>query len=83
MSLIKDIIERARENIRKVVSGAYTYKNEYLKLEDSFYQIISSIISEGLDWNDDKVVSLFERIIEKKRKLRKVRISPRCEIIVL
>ncbi|HFM2143551.1 TPA: SIR2 family protein, partial [Escherichia coli] len=52
-----------------VVSGAYTYKNEYLKLEDSFYQIISSIISEGLDWNDDKVVSLFERIIEKKRKL--------------
>ncbi|EFO2250393.1 hypothetical protein DP038_23260 [Escherichia coli] len=65
MSLIKDIIERARENIRKVVSGAYTYKNEYLKLEDSFYQIISSIISEGLDWNDDKVVSLFERIIEK------------------
>lgn len=69
ISLIKDIIERARENIRKVVSGAYTYKNEYLKLEDSFYQIISSIISEGLDWNDDKVVSLFERIIEKKRKL--------------
>lgn len=67
--LIEDIIERARENIRKVIVGSHTYKNEYIRLEDSFYQIISSIISEGLDWSDSRVVEFFKRIIEQKRNL--------------
>ncbi|EFA4607433.1 hypothetical protein E8M21_19020 [Escherichia coli] len=62
-------MERSRENIRKVIVGSNTYKNEYIRLEDSFYQIISSIISEGFDWSDSRVVEFFKRIIEQKRNL--------------
>lgn len=35
------------------------YKIEFLKLEDSFYHIISSISSSGYSWNDEKVLNVF------------------------
>lgn len=69
MVLIEDIMARARESIKRFVSGAFNYTDEYLKLEDSFYQITSSIMSEGFDWTDNKVVGFFKRLIEQKREL--------------
>ncbi len=47
------------KTLEKVIVGSNTYKNEYIRLEDSFYQIISSIISEGFDWSDSRVVEFF------------------------
>lgn len=67
--LIEGVIARARQSIKRVLSGTFNYKDEYLRLEDSFYQITSSIISEGFDWNDGQVVDFFKRIIKQKRDL--------------
>ncbi|MBD2782142.1 SIR2 family protein [Xenorhabdus sp. ZM] len=61
--------ERSLESIRKVVYEKYSFKEEYLKLEDSFYQIISSISAEGLSWNDHRVVEMIGNVIESKTKL--------------
>ncbi|MFV9173928.1 SIR2 family protein [Klebsiella oxytoca] len=59
----------ALDSIRKVVYENYSFSNAYLKLEDSFYQIISAIAAEGLSWDNPLVVKMIGDIIEKKTSL--------------
>ena len=65
------ISERSLKSIRKVVNENHSFKDTYLKLEDSFYQIISAIAAEGLSWNNNKVVAMIGDIIETKTNLTK------------
>ena len=56
------------ESIRKVLDGKHVYKNEYLKMENSFYQIIASVAAIGSSINNQNVVTLIESIIKEKTK---------------
>lgn len=63
------ISEMSLKSIRKVVYENHSFKDTYLKLEDSFYQIISAIAAEGLSWNNTMVVAMIGDIIETKTNL--------------
>lgn len=63
------IVEKSLKSMRKVIYEKYSFKDTFLKLEDSFYQIISSITAEGLSWKDDRVVKMIGDIIESKTAL--------------
>lgn len=65
------ISEKSLKSIKKVVYENHSFKDTYLKLEDSFYQIIATFAAEGLSWNNTKVVKMVGDIIETKTKLTK------------
>ena len=54
------------KSIRLVVYENYSFTDDYLKIEDSFYQIISAIAAEGLSWNNQLVVKMIGGIVERK-----------------
>lgn len=58
--------EYSRSNIRKVLYENHNYKDEYLLVESSFFEIIASISAIGTSINAPDVVKLLGRIIEKK-----------------
>ena len=64
--------EKSRANsitaIRAVLKGA-TFTVEYIKLENSFYEIIASLGAEGLSINDPRVVLVIGGIIQTKIEL--------------
>ncbi|MGF1845311.1 SIR2 family protein [Vibrio clamense] len=61
--------ESSLENIRKVVfQNAYFTKN-FLRIENNFYEIISSIAAIGVSIDDARVVRALGQIIEKKIEL--------------
>lgn len=66
---IEDIVEKSLKSIRRVIYDGHTFKTKYLKLEDSFLRIISSIFAEGLSLDDKKVVKTIGKIIETKTEL--------------
>lgn len=66
---VEKIIDRSLRNIRDVVYGGKKFKGEYLKLEDSFAQIVSSLSAAGLSLADQKVVRAIGGIIDAKREL--------------
>lgn len=66
---VERIVDKSLRAIRKVVYEDKTFKKSYLKLEDSFTSIISSLSAEGLSLNDKRVVKKLGEIIDKKREL--------------
>ena len=62
-------VEKSVENIKKVVYGTSHFTNEYLKIEDSFFEIVSSLAAVGMSIKEPKVVSALGKIIETKIKL--------------
>ncbi|ELE5880756.1 SIR2 family protein [Vibrio cholerae] len=66
---VESIAEKSIRSIRKVVFDGASFKKAYIKLEDSFYRIISSLSAEGLSWNDKRVVEMVGEIIETKTEL--------------
>lgn len=61
----------SRKSILQVLNENYTFTDDYLKLEDSFYQIISAIAAEGLSWKNQAVVKMIGDIIERKTNYTK------------
>ncbi|EFC1230541.1 SIR2 family protein [Escherichia coli] len=59
------------KNIRQVLYEKYSFTDTYLKLEDSFYQIIAAIAAEGLSWKNPLVVKMIGDIIERKTNYTK------------
>ncbi|HFV6277187.1 TPA: SIR2 family protein, partial [Escherichia coli] len=53
----KKIKDKLRHSIKSVIENGREYKIEFLKLEDSFYHIISSISSSGYSWNNENVLN--------------------------
>lgn len=66
---VERIIERSIKSIKKVVHEGRSFKSSFLKLEDSFSRIISSLSAEGLSLGNDRVVEVLGDIIEAKREL--------------
>ncbi|MCE8027697.1 SIR2 family protein [Halomonas daqingensis] len=63
------ITDRSLRSIRKVVHEGFHFKEAFLKLDDSFYRIISSLSAERLSLNDARVVEMLGDVIESKREL--------------
>lgn len=66
---VERIVEKSLTAIRKVVYEGKSFKKSYLKIEDSFTKIISSLSAEGLSLNDERVVETIGDIIDAKREL--------------
>lgn len=62
-------VESTLANIRKVVFEKHYFTEKYLKLEEAFYEIVSSISAIGLSINHTRVVYMFGDIIKRKSEL--------------
>jgi SIR2-like domain len=65
----KKCAESSVKNIKKVVGGSHHFTEKYLKLENSFYEIVSSISAAGYSLENKGVVKMFGSIIEAKSTL--------------
>lgn len=66
---VERIADSSLKSIRKVVYESCPFKEAFLKLDDSFYRIISSLSAEGLSLNDGRVVEMLGDVIESKKEL--------------
>lgn len=66
---VESIAQRSIDSIRNVVYKGFHFKEAYLKLEDSFYRIISALSAEGLSLDDKRVVTVIGDVIDTKREL--------------
>ena len=66
---VESIAQRSIDSIRNVVYKNYHFKEAFIKLEDSFYRIISALSAEGLSLADKRVVSVIGDVIDAKREL--------------
>jgi len=66
---VERIAEKSLKSLRKVIHEDCHFKDAYLKLEDSFYRILSAISAEGLSLDDARVVEVIGEVIEAKRQL--------------
>lgn len=64
----KQVINSTK-NIKKVVKGTSKYADSFIKLENSFFEIISSIAAIGLSINDPRVVKALGVVIDTKTTL--------------
>ncbi|WP_343463106.1 SIR2 family protein [Pantoea sp.] len=53
-------------NIRNAIDNGHPLPDDYLKEENSFYEIIAAISADGLSWNNQTVVEAIGDIIESK-----------------
>jgi len=61
--------ERALKNIRQVALNGKRFNSDHLRIENSFFEIISSVGAIGLSINDQRVVDMLGRIISDKTDL--------------
>jgi septation ring formation regulator EzrA len=65
----ENCVDSTLANIEKVVFDKHKFTKKYLGLEESFYEIVSSISAIGLSINNPRVVNMFGDIIERKSTL--------------
>lgn len=66
MAMAQKSAESSRDNIHKVLYEAHAFTDAYLRVENSFFEIMASISAIGISISSPKVVELIGRIIEKK-----------------
>lgn len=66
---VESIAKKSIDSIRNVVYKNYHFKEAYLRLEDSFYRIISALSAEGLSLENERVVTVIGDVIDTKREL--------------
>ena len=67
--IIERFSDQSIKNIRKVVYKGRHFNEKFIKLEDSFYRIVSSLSAEGLSLEDERVVEVIGEVIDAKRDL--------------
>lgn len=60
------------ENIRQVIFEGNVFNKDYLKIENTFFEIISSLAAIGLSIDDSRVVKMLGDVINKKTELTTV-----------
>lgn len=60
------------ENIRQVIFRGSVFNKDYLKIENTFFEIISSLAAIGLSIDDTRVVKMLGDVINKKTELTMV-----------
>lgn len=64
--------ESSIENIKKVIFEGQHFTKTFLNIENTFYEIVSSIAAIGVSINDPRVVKALGHIIEVKTELTQV-----------
>ncbi len=59
-------------NIKEVIFKGSAFNKDYLKIENTFFEIISSLAAIGISINDVRVVKMLGDIINKKTELTTV-----------
>ncbi|MDR0313326.1 MAG: SIR2 family protein [Treponema sp.] len=55
-------------NIDSILAGKGTFEDEYLKIRDSFYQIIKHISMNGLSLSDGHIYTILLAVLQKKKE---------------
>ncbi|MGE8401342.1 MAG: SIR2 family NAD-dependent protein deacylase [Delftia tsuruhatensis] len=63
--------ESSVSNIRNVIFKSHSFTKEFLKVENSFFEIVASLAAIGISINDSRVVAALGNIIDKKTELTK------------
>lgn len=66
---VKNIIARSHRSIDRVIHRRYSFKDSFVKLEDSFFRFISSLSAKGLSLNDKRVVEVTGEILKRKKEM--------------
>ncbi|OIQ84478.1 hypothetical protein GALL_337010 [mine drainage metagenome] len=62
-------LAKSLDNIRKVVFENHHFNKDYLRIENTFFEIVSSLAAIGLSINDSRVVKALGHIIQAKIEL--------------
>lgn len=57
------------DNIRKVIYENRSFSKDYLRIEDTFFEIVASLAAIGVSINDKRVVKMLGSIIQAKIEL--------------
>ena len=71
-SLIPRVVSGSQSRIfviRDVVYDNYSFEEQFLRVENSFFEIVASISAVGLSIDDERVVEMLGDVIDKKRVL--------------
>ena len=66
---VKGKHEASLDNLKNVLFRNHSFTREYIRIENSFFEIIASINASGLSLVNEKVITLLANVIEVKRKL--------------
>lgn len=64
---VKKVVGRSLESIEKVIRDGDSFKDSYIKLEDSFFSVLASISAKGFSWKNPRVVEVIGDFLERKR----------------
>lgn len=70
--IVEKVVDASISNINKVLIDGQSFTDHYLKINNSFYEIISSLSAIGKSTEDADVIVMIGDIIEKKRVLTTV-----------
>lgn len=62
-------VAQSIDNIRKVIFENHNFKKDYLRIENTFFEIVSSLAAIGVSINDARVVKALGNIIQAKIEL--------------
>lgn len=62
-------VAQSIDNIRKVVFNNHSFMKDYLRIENTFFEIVSSLAAIGVSINDARVVKALGSIIQAKIEL--------------
>lgn len=66
---VKSIVARSHRSIDKVIHQGHSFKDSFVKLEDSFFRFISSLSAKGLSLNNERVVEVIGEILKRKKEM--------------
>lgn len=66
---VKNIISRSYKSIDRVIHKNYSFKDSFVKLEDSFFRFISSLSAKGLSLDNKRVVEVIGEILKSKKEM--------------
>jgi hypothetical protein len=63
------ILDRSLRSVDRVLNKGSSFKDSFLKMEDSFSEIVSTLGAQGVSLDSTNVVKMFGDIIKKKQRL--------------
>ncbi|MFV2948468.1 SIR2 family NAD-dependent protein deacylase [Pseudomonas japonica] len=64
---VATVVEESLESIENVMNKGYRFVEAFIKLEDSFFQVIASLSAKGFSLKNPKVVAVIGDFLERKR----------------
>lgn len=68
-SRAETILSRSLRSVKSVLNEGSNFKASFLKMEDSFSEIVSTLGAQGASLESPEVVKMFGDIVKKKREL--------------